>query len=133
LTRGTERPAPTWLWLPALALALLVLERVWHYQGSYHIPHDQLGTIVLAAFIPTLCWLATDARPALGLAVYLLVSEVLAVINGTQTTLVLNEPAGAFWRAYGSNLESLAFAAAIVAAGVWLLRRQTRMRSKATS
>jgi hypothetical protein len=126
LTRDTERPAPTWLSLPGLALALLILERFWHYQGSYHIPHDQLGTIVLAAFIPTLCWLATDARPALGLAVFLLVSEILAVINGTQAALVLNESAGAFWREYGSNLESLAFATAITAAGAWLLRRRTR-------
>jgi len=127
LTRATERPAPAWLGLPGLCLALLVLERFWHYQGSYHIPHDQLGTVVLAAFVPTACWLATDARPALGLTVFLLVSEVLAVVNGVQASVILDESPGAFWLAYGTNLESLAFAAAVTAAGVWLLRRQTRV------
>jgi hypothetical protein len=133
LTRATERPAPTWLSLPGLALALMVLERFWHYQGSYHIPHDQLGTSVVGAFVPTLCWLVIDVRPALGLAVFLLVSEILAVVNGLQTSVILNESARAFWQAYGTNLESLALAAAITAAGVWLLRRQTRMRPSATS
>ena len=133
LTRDTERLAPAWLSLPGLALALLILERFWHYQGSYHIPHDQLATIVLAAFIPTFCWLATDVRPALGLMVFLLLSELLAVVEGTQATLMLREPAGSFWREYGSNLLSLAFAVAVTAAGAWLLRRQTRTRRGAAS
>jgi len=133
LARDAERPARTWLSLPGLALALLVLERFWQYQGSYHIPHDQLATIVLAAFIPAFCWLATDVRPALGLMVFLLLSELLAVVEGTQATLMLGEPAGSFWREYGSNLLSLAFAVAVTAAGAWLLRRQTRTRRGAAS
>jgi hypothetical protein len=133
LTRASERPVVTWLSLPCLPLALMVPERFWHYLGTHHIPHDQLTTIVFAAFLPVLCWFVTDVRPALGLAVFLLVSEILAVIDGVQATVILNESAGAFWQAYGANLESLAFAVAITAAGTWLLRRQTRMHPKATS
>ncbi|HUN34797.1 MAG TPA: hypothetical protein VMU95_22575 [Trebonia sp.] len=128
LTRRGERPGPTWLSLPGLALALALLARFWHYTGTYPIPHDELTTLLVAAFLPTLAWLVTDVRPALGLTVLLLVSEVLAVINGTQATVVLNQSAGTFWRGYGANLVSLAIAAAITAAGVWLLRRQNRAR-----
>lgn len=126
LSRDSERPPLSWLSLPGVVLALAIEDRFWHYLRTHLVLHDQLATIVCALFLPTLIWLVTDARPALGLAVLLLVAEMLAVINGAQAAMVLNESAGAVWQAYGMNLVGLVLAAGVTGAGTWLLRRQTR-------
>jgi hypothetical protein len=142
LARRDGRPPRSWLILacaPLLAVlvtrALPVLLRPGPAPG---VLRNLLPDIFLLLAIPALAWLATDARPALGVAVALVVSEAYAlattvpsqaeVITGSagHETVVSIVPGVSVWQWGNMDVEKLALAVVMTVATAWMLRRRTR-------
>jgi len=83
------------------------------------------GVFLLLA-IPALAWLATDARPALGVALALVLSQAVPLATAVQGAIVNRRPVAYVWQWDSSNVEKLAFAVVMTVAIAWLLRRRTR-------
>jgi hypothetical protein len=85
-----------------------------------------LSDVFLLLAIPALAWLATDARPALGVALAIVVSEAVPLATIVQANFYDREPAVNLWRWINMDVEKLALAVAMTAALAWMLRRRTR-------
>jgi hypothetical protein len=134
LTRRDGRPPRSWLILAcAPPLAMLVsritpiLLRpdpapswVWHL----------LSNVFVLLAIPALAWLVTDARPALGVALALLVSEAVPLATTVQGNIATREPVASIWQSDSADVEKLALAIVMTVAVAWLLRRRTRVHPR---
>ena len=80
--------------------------------------------------VPALAWLATDARPALGVALALVVSEALPLATVLQADIARRDSVANVWPGESTDVAKLAFAVVMTAAMAWLLRRRTRPRQR---
>jgi hypothetical protein len=129
LTRRDGRPPRSWLILAcAPPLAMLVTRAL---PVLLHPSPDPgrlveilLLSVLLLLAIPALAWLATDARPALGVALALAVSEVVPLATLLQIGIAYHGHVGSFWQWASMDVEAIAVAATVAMA--WMLRRRTR-------
>jgi hypothetical protein len=142
LTRRDGRPPRSWLVLacaPLLAvLATRALPVLYRPDPAPGMLQDLLPDVFLLLAIPALAWLATDARPALGVAIALVVSEAYAlattlpvvavVATGTagHVSVVTVGPVVSVWQWDNIDVEKLALAVVMTTAMAWMLRRRTR-------
>jgi hypothetical protein len=110
---------------------------------------DLLPDVFLLLAVPALAWLATDARPALGIAMALAASQAYTLATSfpvraqviTDSAVVTTNSGGhqaivpfypgvsEFWAWDKTDLQKLALAAVLIAAMAWMLRR-TRPRPR---
>jgi hypothetical protein len=140
LARRDTRPPLTWLWLPALLLADMAA----CWLGGVDYPFVQVDISVagplapldsgpsLLFVIPILIWLVTDARPALGLAAFLVMVELSPTIGGIEAFLTAGSPSQ-LREARIVNAVILVLMLALAAGLAQLLRRRTRQRGEAAS
>ena len=128
LARRDGRPPRSWLILvcaPPLAMfvtrALPVLFRPSPVPGV--LSKLLVGALLLLA-ISALAWLTADVRPALGVALALVVSEVVPLATLVQFGIAYHGHVGSAWQWASMDVEALAVAATVVMA--WMLRRRTR-------
>jgi hypothetical protein len=129
LSRGAGRLPRPWLWVPGLPVAVALLAPVasyahlWRYILFLSLP---VYIWVLMVFL-ALAWIVVDARPAIGVAVFLGLAAPVRLVSawfrsestfpGTVRDLVL---AGAYSFAW----ELLAVALVLALVSAWRLRRQ---------
>jgi hypothetical protein len=89
-----------------------------------------LPDVFLLLAIPALAWLATDARPALGVALALVVTEAVPLATNVQADLGDHFPVASLWQSYSTDVEKLALAVVMTVATAWMLRRRTRPRPR---
>jgi hypothetical protein len=130
LTRRDGRPPRSWLVLacaPLLAMlvtrALPVLLRPSPAPG---VVWDLLPDVFLVLAIPALAWLATDARPALGVALALVISEAAPLATAVQAHITTRRPVANVWQWDSADVEKLILAVVMTVAMAWMLRRRTR-------
>jgi hypothetical protein len=128
LTRRDGRPPRSWLILvcaPPLAMfvtrALPVLFRPGPVPG---LVRNFLLDVLLLLAISVLAWLATDARPAFGVALAIVVSQVAPLATMVQVGIADPERVANPWQWASMDVEALAVAATVAMA--WMLRRRTR-------
>jgi hypothetical protein len=118
---GKERPGRRWLWLigPIVLAGLLTASALPVITTVGPEPAAATGVLVLCLLVTlamvSLALVAIDARPAIAMAVFLL-------------GLWLSAAIGNVWLGTGgfsSGLPFLAICAAVIAAAVWRLRRQS--------
>jgi hypothetical protein len=86
-----------------------------------------MSAVPLLLAIPALAWLATDARPALGVALALVVSQAVPLATFVQVDIAEHEPVASVWQWHQSaDVEKLALAVVMTVAMAWMLRRRTR-------
>jgi hypothetical protein len=132
LTRTAEQPPLSWLLIPCLPVAAaglsvmagqLRLEPIasmagrFSFWGTTFSPVTGLSALLM---VVTICWLSTDARPLLGLALGLVIMQ-----SGTAFGDIISRSDGA---GLERTLQLIEFAVPVGVAGmlVWLLRRRTR-------
>jgi hypothetical protein len=101
-------PAPNWLW-------------------------DLLPNVFVLLAIPALAWLATDARPALGVTLAFLVSQAVPLAATMQLYIATRQPVASIVQWNGTTIGKLALAVVLTVAMAWLVRRRTRPRPGAAS
>ncbi|HEY6492390.1 MAG TPA: hypothetical protein VIZ43_03895 [Trebonia sp.] len=126
LSGGSPRLPRSWVWLSWLAPAVVLAVRLSPFHGGIvRESNVYLYTLVALAAV-VVCWLATDARPALALCV----AELLTL---TPSLIIWTATAGS-WSMAAAELMSyvpwLAVIAPIMLPAVWLLRRQTAPRPR---
>jgi hypothetical protein len=126
LSGGSPRLPSSWVWLSWLAPAVVLAVRLSPFHGGIvRESNVYLYTLVALAAV-VVCWLATDARPALALCVAQLLTLAPSLIIWTAT-------AGS-WPMVAAELMSfvpwLAVIAPIMLPAAWLLRRQTAPRPR---
>lgn len=94
--------------------------------------------VLLLLAIPALAWLVTDVRPALGVAIALVVSEAYALATtapvkvvalfsiGAHEPVVSVEQIVSVWQWDSMDVDQLIFAVVMTVAMAWMLRRRTR-------
>jgi hypothetical protein len=85
-----------------------------------------LPDVFMLLAIPALAWLATDARPALGVALAYFVSQAVPLAATMQLYIATRQPVASLVQWNGTNIGKLALAAALTVALARLLRRRTR-------
>jgi hypothetical protein len=144
LTRRDGRPPRSWLILACAPLLAVLVARALPFllHLGYFLPvwpWELLPDVVLLLAVPALAWLATDARPALGVAIALVVSEaynlattdpltamVTTGVPGHEVVHVYSPPS--VWQWGNADVQKLALAVVLTTAMGWLLRRRTRSR-----
>jgi len=130
LTRRDGRPPRSWLILvtmPLLAmLATRVLPAAFRPSPVPDALWNLLPDILVLLAIPALAWLATDARPALGVALAVVMSQVLIVAAPVQAYIFGQQPSTDVWQWDSTDVENLALAVVIAGAVAWMLGRRTR-------
>jgi hypothetical protein len=120
---GRERPRPRWLWLIGpTVLAGLLIPSALPATG----PVTAIGVLVLCLLltlvIVSLGLVAIDARPVIAMVVFLLGTWLSAAVSNLATGFA----------GFLSELPFLGICAAITAATVWRLRRQSAGRAQPT-
>jgi hypothetical protein len=130
LARRDGRPPRSWLIFacaPPLAIlverTLLVLLRPDPAPGALW---NLLPEVFLWLAIPALAWLATDARPALGVALAHVLSEAVPLATAVQAGIAHHQPVANAWQWDSMGLEKLALTVTMTVALAWMLRRRTR-------
>jgi hypothetical protein len=85
-----------------------------------------LPDVFLLLAIPALAWLVTDARPALGVALTLVVSQAVPLAAAVQANIADHEPVANVWQWNSMDVEKLALAVVMTVTMAWMLRRRTR-------
>jgi hypothetical protein len=75
---------------------------------------------------PALAWLATDARPALGVALALVLLEAVPMATVVQADIATREPVTNVLQWDNADVERLALAVVMTVAMGWVLHRRTR-------
>jgi len=130
LTRRDGRPPRSWLILagvPPLAMLVTRVVPILLRPGpTPAVVWNLVPDVFLLLAIPALAWLATDARPALGVALALAVSEAVPLATDVQLDINNGEPVSDVWQWYSTDVEKLALAVVLTVAMTWMLRRRTR-------
>jgi len=114
LAGGSERPGRHWLWLVGISGAgAFVAAAAW---PSYSFTAAALTTLLIAGIAVCVAWISVDARPAIAVAVYLLLVWV--------PTMFTSSPAG-FLAMIESELPVLAVISGVTGLALWRLRRQS--------
>lgn len=85
-----------------------------------------LPDIFVLLAIPALAWLATDARPALGVAVALVVSEAARLATSAEGIIGTPQPVAYILQRDLMGVAKLILAVVMTMAMAWMLRRRTR-------
>jgi hypothetical protein len=131
LARRDGRPPRSWLILacapPLAMLATRVLPLLLRPSPVPGVLWNLLPDVFLLLAIPALAWLATDARPALGVALALVVSQAVPLATFVQVDIAEHEPVASVWQWHQSaDVEKLTIAIVLTVAMAWMLRRRTR-------
>jgi hypothetical protein len=130
LTRRDERPPRSWLILvcsPPLAMLVTgTLPVLLRFAPAPGVLWNLMPDVFLLLAIPALAWLATDARPALGVALAVGVSEAAPLATMVQANIYDHDRAANLWRWINMDVEKLALAIVMTVAMAWMLRRRTR-------
>ncbi len=131
LARRDRRPPRSWLILACAPLAAMLATRVLPLVlRSRPVPGalwDLLPDVFLLLAIPALAWLVTDARPALGVALALVLSQAVPLAAFVQEDIADHQPVTGLWQWNQSpDVQKLALGVAMTMAMAWMLRRRTR-------
>jgi hypothetical protein len=130
LARRDGRPPRSWLILacapPLAMLATRIPPVLLRPNPVPGVLWNLLPDVFLLLAIPALAWLATDARPALGVALALVVTEAVPLATNVQADLGDHFPVASLWQSYSTDVEKLALAVVMTVAMAWMLRRRTR-------
>jgi hypothetical protein len=129
LARRDGRFPRSWLILTcAPPLAMLVARPVLLRPGP--VPgvgwYLLLPDVFLLLAIPALAWLATDARPALGVAIAFVLSKAGPLATAVQGMIATRHPVANVLQREIINVEMLILAVVMTVAMAWMLRRRTR-------
>jgi hypothetical protein len=131
LTRRVGRPPRSWLILACLPLLAMLVTRalpvLLRPGPALGLPWNLLpGVLLLAIPILALAWLATDARPALGVALALAVLETVPLATMVQLGIAANdhERVASPWTWESIYMEALFVVMTVAMA--WMLRRRAR-------
>lgn len=120
LSGGPVRLPRSWLWLPCVFSLVLAAGRVLSLQRTPRLEASlELGALLLLAVV-VVCWLVTDARPALALCVAVL----LGAVTTTLADLVSDESLMSW--ALQFLLIVLAFVLPVLVPAAWLLLRRPK-------
>ena len=137
LTRSNGRLPRSWLILAcAPPLAMLVTRTAPVLLRPSPAPNwlwDLLPDVFVLLAIPALAWLATDARPALGVTLAFLVSQAVPLAATMQLYIATRQPVASIVQWNGTTIGKLALAVVLTVAMAWLVRRRTRPRPGAPS
>jgi len=137
LTRRSERPPRSWLFLACLPIALLAARQLLPDPGWYRLAGlvilfplgpNALPVLLTLLAVLTLGWLVTDTRPALGVALSLLVWKLAEYIPAIQEVVVNKAPLMVLWTWDTAIFEILALAVGMAAATLLILHWRTRAR-----
>jgi hypothetical protein len=127
LTRPAGRLPRSWLVLAgAPPLAMLVtrtLPVLLRPNPAPSMVWNLLPDVFLLLAIPALAWLATDARPALGVALAFLVSQAVPVAIAVQADITSRRPLANVLQG-DSDVQQLVLAVVMTVAMAWMLRRR---------
>ena len=127
LARRDRRPPRSWLILACAPLLAMLVTRAWPVLlRPRPVPGavwDLLPDVFVLLAIPALAWLATDARPALGVALALAVTEAVPLATAVQGDIAAREPVANVLLWDSTDVEKLALAVAATVAMAWMLRR----------
>jgi hypothetical protein len=130
LTRSGGRLPRSWLLLAgAPPLAMIVARTLPVLLRPSPAPNwvwTLLPDVFMLLAIPALAWLATDARPALGVALAYFVSQAVPLAATMQLYIATRQPVASLVQWNGTNIGKLALAAVLTVALARLLRRRTR-------
>jgi hypothetical protein len=130
LTRRDGRPPRSWLILAcAPLLAMLVSRTLPVLLRPDPVPGvvwNLVPDVFVLLAIPALAWLATDARPALGVALGVVVSEAVPLATFMQADIVDHEPVANVWQWDSMDVEKLILAVVMTVVLAWMLRWRTR-------
>jgi hypothetical protein len=123
LTGGAERPPRLWLGLPGLAVAAYVvaqLSKAIGWDGVFVFLVIKQDYLMLFMAVVALAWIGIDARPAVGLAIY------LALLGLSQLDVILQPGQPAWMPLAQVKADSvwLVYAIALAMPALWRLRRQ---------
>jgi len=132
LSRRDGRLPRSWLILACAPLLAMAAERTEPFllrfvpapSALFHLLPD----LFLLLVIPALAWLATDARPALGVVLAVGASEVIPIATIAQINIYDGQPLANLWSWIAVAAGELALAVAMTAALALLLHRRTRPR-----
>jgi hypothetical protein len=121
LSGGPARLPRSWSWLPWALPAVTAVEARW----SFLVPaSDGYANVLLLLAVVVVCWLVTDARPAFGFGVALLLTDLCTSLSqldfAVRTTGSLVQGTGALV----TFLVLLAIISPILLPAAWLLRRK---------
>ena len=130
LTRRDGRPPRSWLILACAPLLAMLVTRtlpvLLRPDPAPGVLWNLVPDVFLLLAIPALAWLATDARPALGVALAHVVAEALPLATAVQAGIADHQRVANVWQWDGMGLEKLALAVVMTAALAWMLRRRTQ-------
>lgn len=140
LTRRTGRPPLTWLALPALPVVLFAVQQVVTggkagFQLMFELPTaatvnaESLSVVALLAGIAALAWAITDTRPALGVGLFLAVTELAPLGTTLQTERNMRWSLPALWHHSGPEFGAFFVGLALTSAMTLLLARRTGPRA----
>ncbi|HTU75308.1 MAG TPA: hypothetical protein VMG38_17475 [Trebonia sp.] len=141
LTQRSERPPRSWLLLACLPSSLLGARQLlpdpgWHRLSGlvtlYPLRTNDLPVLLTLLTLLTLGWLVTDTRPALGVALSLVVGQLALYIPAIQEVVMDRAPIVLLWTWDTTIFKVLGLAAAMVATTLLILHRRTRA-SRATA
>lgn len=126
---SNRQPGPTTSLRQAVSLAVLAYYwySYWAFAGIRQPPMPLvLPDVFVLLAIPALAWLATDARPALGVALASFVSQAVPLAATMQLYIATRQPVASIVQWNGTNIGKLALAVVLTVAMAWLVRRRTR-------
>jgi hypothetical protein len=132
LSRRDGRPPRSWLILACTPLLAIAAERtqpfLLRFAPAPGVLFNLLPDVFLLLAIPAVAWLATDARPALGVALAVGASELVPMATIVQANIYDRQTPLDLWRWIAMDAAKLALAIAMTVALAWMLRRRTRPR-----
>jgi len=117
----TARPSRRWLWLLGVVMATALLPDLQTFFGTFQALLTTTLELVLAIGVISIIWIGVDARLALAFITYFALTELAVAAE----SIILGY--GLSWLL--SLLIPLLIVAAVAAAGIWLLRRQSAPRA----
>jgi hypothetical protein len=130
LARRDGRPPRSWLILACAPLLAILVARtlpvLLRPNPAPGLVWNLLPDVFLLLAIPALAWLATDTRPALGVALAHVLSQAVTLATFVQVDISEHEPVASFWQWDSMGVVKLTLTVMMTVAIAWVLRRRTR-------